>query len=62
MANFQEFKKLKVGQKIHLLKLKYSEKQNVTITENDADKKLLYIDSEAISYTDIVFLDIIKTE
>jgi len=58
MANFQEFKKIKAGQKIQLLKLKDSFKQNVTITENDTDKKILYIDSEAIGYEEIKFIDI----
>ena len=59
MANFSEFKKLHSGQRIILLELKDSYKQNVFVTENDQDKKILYVDDNPINYSDIKFLDII---
>jgi hypothetical protein len=59
MTNFSEFKKLYSGQRIILLELKDSYKQNVFVTENDQDKKILYVDDNPINYSDIKFLDII---
>jgi hypothetical protein len=59
MTNFSEFKKLYSGQRIILLELKDSYKQNVFVTENDRDKKILYVDDNPINYSDIKFLDII---
>lgn len=60
MTDFKEFKELRVGQRIILLELKDSYKQNVFVTENDQDKKILYIDDNPIYYSDIKFLDIIE--
>lgn len=41
---FQQLKKLQQNDKINLLELKESYKQNVTIIDNDTDKKLLLIE------------------
>jgi len=60
MTDFKEFKELRVGQRIILLELEDSYKQNVFVTENDQDKKILYIDDNPINYSDIKFLDIIE--
>jgi hypothetical protein len=60
MTDFKEFKELRVGQRIILLELEDSYKQNVFVTENDQDKKILYVDDNPINYSDIKFLDIIE--
>ena len=60
MTKFSEFKELRTGQRIMLLELEDSYKQNVFVTENDQDKKILYVDDNPIYYSDIKFLDIIE--
>ena len=45
---FQQLKKLQQNDKISLLELKESFKQNVTIIDNDTDKKLLLIECDNV--------------
>lgn len=55
--SFQKLKKLQQNDKINLLELKESYKQNVTIIDNDTDKKLLLIEcdnrQESLCYSQI---------